>query len=576
MSFHTNYVPKRNGDIAVKFMTADALNGLSVVQQRGYQDFSTLSEWYQENPLDNHLGIVSEFGKQGDGKEAIPFYQDMIKSGAILRTNGWEGKFWYDVAVETDNRTKTVGDTSFQTYPGIGGTEFDIILNREFAPGTKITCNAMDDDGMELVISYSVPVNDTPGGGFLHRVYLATDNEELYYPSELLKEDIEYFDVDHGIAEYGERLAIPHMPGRSNYMTFEFQLGAPKGVETFFTGKADSIDLTKRVKERGVYSRDFIQEVEEYANKGMEVALIGQIVKTPQVSRTIYSVANMMQMLAIKKFNNIMSTALMFGRGFYDNRQKGGVRYNEGAWHQFRRGFIQTYPKKGGYTKTHLQALSNYVFKENPSMETIERVMRLKVGSELDANLDNIISVEANAQLNAVSTLLGSDRPLPSSPIKGSNLYDLELVPVKFTRVVIPGVGKIEKVKDVSLDYGMTYQDRRFVGVHAGGKNATTYSGIAWDITDQRYSNNGRLPEGVTNIGGNNSSNVYIVVPQGDVVYWGTANGRYSSTSAKNIVASRKTMTEEFFIYGSAAVWIKDPAKFVMIELEKGARRGYN
>src|SRR5690606_30239592 len=301
-----------------------------------------------------------------------------------------------------------------------------------------------------------------------------------------------------------------------------------------------------------------------------------QMIKTPNGSRAITSVANMMQMLAIKKFNSIMSTALMFGRGFYDNRQKGGVRYNEGAWHQFRRGFIQTYPKKGGYTRTHLQALSNYVFKENPSMEYIERVMRLKVGSELDANLDNIIRVEANAQLNAVSNLLGSDSMLPSKVVKGSNLYDLEVVPVKFARVTIPGVGKIEKVRDIALDYGTTYQDRHFVGVHAGGKNSTTYAGLAWDITDQRYSNNGRLPQGVTNIGGNDSSNVYMVVPKGDKVYWGTAHGRYSSVSAQNIIASRKTMTEEFFIYGSAAIWIKDPSKFVMIELEKGARRGYN
>lgn len=577
MSFHTNYVPQRNGDIAVKFMSADALNQTSLVQQRGYQDFSTLSEWYQENPLDNHLGLMSSnFGTQGNKMEVVPFYQDMLNSGAILETNGWEGKFWYDMAVETDNRTKTTGDTSHQTYPGIGGTEFDIILNREFAPGTKITCNAMDDDGMELVVSSSVPVNDTPGGGFLHRVYLATDNEELYYPSELLKEDIEYFDVDHGISEYGEPLALVHMPGRSNYITFEFQLGAPKGVETFYTGKADSIDLTKRIKERGVYSQDFIEEVQKYANEGIEVAVVRQMIKTPNGSRAITSVANMMQMLAIKKFNSIMSTALMFGRGFYDNRQKGGVRYNEGAWHQFRRGFIQTYPKKGGYTRTHLQALSNYVFKENPSMEYIERVMRLKVGSELHTNIENITSVEANAQLNAISNLLGSDSVLPSKVVKGSNLYDLEVVPVKFSRVTIPGVGKVETVKDIALDYGMTYQDRRFVGVHAGGKNSTTYAGLAWDITDQRYSNNGRLPQGVTNIGGNDSSNVYMVVPKGDKVYWGTANGRYSSVSAQNIIASRKTMTEEFFIYGSAAVWIKDPSKFVMIELEKGARRGYN
>lgn len=570
MSFHTNYVPNRGMDTAVKFKTAG--QALSIIQQRGYQDFSTMSEWLDEDYMSNHLGLINYFGQQKGMPETVPFYADMLNSGAVIETNGWDGKFWYDVPVETDNRTKTVGDTSHQQYAGIDGTTFDIILNREFSPGTQITANGMDVDGIALIVSDAEPVNDTPGGGFLHRVYLASNDPELTYPTELLKTDIEYFDTDHGVSEYGEKLALVHLPGQSNYMTFEFKLGAPKGVETYYTGKADSIEINRRMTR----SEDFLDEVENYANQGIEVAFIKQTIKTPQGSKNIVSVANMMQMLAVKKFNNLMSTALMFGRGFYDNRQKGGVRYNEGAWHQFNRGFIVTYPKKGGFTKMHLQAVSDYAFKENPYLDPIERVLRMKVGSELDVNIDNITREETQLQLNNIASLLGSDNQLPKKAIIGTDLNKLELLPVRFERVTIAGIGKFEKTRDIQLDYGSTYRDRRFNGVHAGGKNAETYAGVAWDITSQEYSNNNKLPQGVTNIGGNNSSNIYMVVPKGDKVYWGTENGRYSSKSAKDIVASRKTMTEGFFIYGSAAVWIKDPKRFVKVELEKGARRGYN
>ena len=45
---------------------------------------------------------------------------------------------------------------------------------------------------------------------------------------------------------------------------------------------------------------------------------------------------------------------------------------------------------------------------------------------------------------------------------------------------------------------------------------------------------------------------------------------------ATDIVASAKTMHSSFFIYGFAACWLKDAGKFVVIELEKGARKAFN
>jgi len=66
-----------------------------------------------------------------------------------------------------------------------------------------------------------------------------------------------------------------------------------------------------------------------------------------------------------------------------------------------------------------------------------------------------------------------------------------------------------------------------------------------------------------------------MVTPKGDKVYWGRENGRYSMNSATDILASAKTMHTSFFIYGFGDIWMKDPSKFVMMELEKPARKGY-
>lgn len=560
-----NYIPNRGRDTVIKMMKAG--DAASLIQQRGYQDFSTVTQLFDEDPLNTHLGIVQEFGKQKH-QATVPFYQDILQAGATLETNGWEGKFTYDLPIETDNRIKTVADMSHQSYAGIDNTEFDIAINVELAPGTKITCNGIDDDGLELVVVDSEPSNDLAVGGFVMRVKLATDNPSLTYPVDLLKDDIEYFEVDHGVAEYGEKLALVHMPGRSNMQTLEFQLGSPKGVETFWTGKADSINLAAGKTD----SRDYLDEVEAFAKEGKEVAIIAQ--KTAGKIGT--SVATMLQMLAINKFNHLMSTSLVFGQGSTLTTDKGVIRYNEGLWRQFRRGFIVTYPKRMGMQRMHLMQAADYAFKENPALDIIDRVLRFKVGTELEKNFTELYREEAANQLNNISNLLGSTSVLPTNPVKGNDLYNLSLELVRFKTLTLPSIGKVETIVDPSLNYvGM--QDRRFKGANPNGMSSTTYSGVIWDVTNQTYSNNRRdLPNGVTNIGGNDKANIYLVMPQGDKIYWGTENGRYSHKSARDIVASRKTMTEGFFIYGSAAVWMRDPSRFVMIELDKAARRGFN
>jgi len=565
MSFYTNYVGNRNSDMAVAFTTADAAR--SLVSQQGYQDYSTLQDIYEEDPLRNHLGLIRQFGEQGD-VSVVPFYQDALSSGAILEVNGWEGKFHYDLPIETDNRTKTTGDTSDQPLAGIDGTTFQIILNKEFAPNTTLTANAIDDEGMTIVVSDAEPVQAV-AGGFLHTVVLGTNDSEKTYDTSLLKSDITYIDTGHGVAEYGEKLALAHLEAGSNYQTFEFQIGSPMGAETFYTGKANEVDLAWGKTS----SRDLISDVEDYSAKGMEIAFLKQNVPG---RGTVKSVASMMQVLTIRKFNTLMSRSLMWQRGFTLKTEKGTVRYNEGLWHQMRRGFILTYPKRMGMKKSHLGVLADYVFKQNPMMDVIDRVLRFKTGTELGKNFEMIYQDEFNEQINRIAPLLGAQRIMDSSPVSGS-WGELVLKPVKVKSVYLPGIGQVEHTVDKGLDYAAQgLQDRRFQGANANGFASTTYSGLMWDVTDQAYSNNGRMPAGVTNIGGNDKANIHLVVPKGDKVFWGTENGRYSSKSAKDIVASRKTMTESFFIYGSASTWMRDPSKFAMIELAKEARRGYN
>lgn len=558
MSFYTNSALTRNGNAMID---VKPIKRTSLVNQQGWQDASTLYTWYQDDPMKNHLRLQSWFGQQEMQK--VPLFQDVLDHDAILEVNGWDGKFSYDYPVETDNRVKTSDDYSHQKYAGVDGTTFKIVLNREFGVGTTLTCDGLD--GEEIAVVDAEPVKDL-GYGFEHTVVLNTNDPDKEYPSELLQKDIEYFETGHGIAEWGEKLGTVHMPSPTSYMTNEFQLGSPFGYETFFSGKSDSVDL----KEGSANSNEFINQLEKFYSQGQEMVLVKD--NSPNATHK-YSVGTILEMLTINKFNRVMSTKLMFQKGGTIKTQKGTVRYNEGLWHQMQRGYKITYGKRGGITREHIKRARDYVFKANPFKDAVASRLRFKCGSRAFDNILEIFKDEVNNQISNLAALLGADRLLPENPVSG-DLYNLELKPVRFTKVNLPGIGMVEIEEDFSLNYA-NVTDRNLGGMNPHGADYTTYSMFIWDAADQSYSNNQSLPKGTKSVGTNNDANIYLVVPKGDKIYWGRENGRYDMTRATDIVASAKTMHSSFFIYGFGALFLVDPSKLVTIELKKSARKGF-
>lgn len=567
MSFFTNQTFQRNGDAVVDIRTTTVDKATALVNSQGSQDFSTLSTWYNEDPLNNHMKLQSYFGQQSESA-SLPLFQDVIKHDAILELNGWatNSKFTYDLPIETDTHMKTVDDTSDQQYCGADGSTFRIVLNRELAPFSSISCQGMDGD--ILVISEAFPVRNV-GIGYEHYVTLAGSEQDpdAVYPSHLLKKDIQYFEIgSSALAEYSEKLSLVHMPQGTNYMTCEFYLGNGQGVETFVTGMADSVDL----RFGSTHTKDYIKEIEQMYKKGNEVVLGMQKLSNGAHK---YTIGSIMEMLAIQKFERNMNTSLLFQKGFTQSTSKGFLRFNEGLWRQMRRGFIITYGKRGGITLEHIKKIRDYVFKANPTKDVKDSIIRFKAGTEAFNNIDTLIQREFNVQLQQIAPLLGSDRVTPVNPVSG-DLYNLKLELIRAKTVNVPGIGWIEVMEDKSMNY-INVTDKNLRGMNPNGMDYTTYSAIIWNANDQTYSNNGDLPKGVTKVGNDNEANIYMVVPKADKVYWGRENGRYSMNSATDILASARTMHTSFFIYGFGAMWMKDPSKFVMLELEQSARKGF-
>jgi hypothetical protein len=496
---------------------------------------------------------------------ADSIYRDAVSSNAVLEVNGQDGGFRYKMAIETDNCMKTVEDSSSQAadgYVGADGTSFRIVLNKQLSPFTPISCDMAFGDVL-IVDDQEVTFL---GYGFEHWVKLVGSEEDRskVYPASLLQNDVMYKEVASSyIAEYSEKLAKVHLPSGTSYLECEFKLGSGQGVETWFTGKADSVKLLP-----GYTTADTENYLKEIQMMGMD-ADAEVIASVAQVgNRTITTIANLLEMLAIKHFNEKFNTSLMFMVGAKIATSKGSLEFNEGLWRQMRRGRIVTYNKKGGAELSDLQTVRNYVHKYNNS-RVEDTYLRMKAGSELYDNLERIIQQHAFQQVTNLAPLLGQDRVVEQRFVTGQ-LDALSVGLVRFKDAYLPGIGKFEAIRDTTLDY-VSGADVRRRGNNPGGKDHTTYSGIIWDVTDQMYSNNATLPEGTTAVGGETTArqNVYLVRPERNAVVWGRENGRYNSQKASDIIASSKTMHESFFMYGFGAMWLTDPSKFVMLELKE-------
>jgi hypothetical protein len=301
----------------------------------------------------------------------------------------------------------------------------------------------------------------------------------------------------------------------------------------------------------------------------MDLGANGPIKSTANIGSTV-------EYLVGKQLNKLTGTQILFQRAGTIKDTNGVIRFNEGLWHQLRRGFIIKYGKPGGITFTHVKQAAEYVFRMNPDLEYEQRRIKFKCGTLAFENMIDLFQKEILAQQTALGPFLGADRQIPN-PVQGTDPTNLSWRPIRFTSVYVPQLGQVEIERDASLDHGMM-QDRFSKGMHGENKAHTTYSMIIWNATDQVYSNNQKnLPKNTSLVaGGNANSNVYIVKPEGPMQYSGMINGRYDMRKSSDIVASNKTIAQEFWAYNNCSVWLEDPSKFVMIELEKSERKGFN
>lgn len=554
-----------NGDQVIMFTDKKTVSSIN-----GVQDLPSLYSWYKEDPDKHHLGLMNLWGKQAVKSYGI--LRELLQNKAILEVNGWDGGFTYDIPVEEHKGCYTTRDMSSQQYAGVDGGTFKIVLNRAFTTGDVLTNDKYR--GQQLIVSGEEPVLAV-GEGFEHTVKLADNDKNTWYMASNLVKGIQFFKVGHAIlGERGTNFSHFDLPDTVGMMRCEFRLGSASGVESYITGLADSKSFSGADAQSKMYLDQMASEFQ-----GNDYAVLADL-KTGQDGKRVPDlktarIGATMEFLTMRELERLTAQKLMFQRAATVRDSNGVARLNEGLWHQLRRGKIINYGRAGGITRDHLKEAAEYVFRTNPFKQDVERRIKFKCGKYAYQNIIEIFKDEVLSQNASLNNFLGTDRTIPN-PVRGTDPFNLEYVPIRFTKVFIPGIGNVQIEEDTSLNM-MEGVDRLAGGFHPENLSETAYSMVIFDVEDQQYSNNKDLPQGSTLIeGGNKRANIYLVKPEGEMSYWGKSNGRYDYKKGGDIIASMKQIGQEFWAFNICDIHVMDLTRFVMIELDEAARKGYN
>ncbi len=571
MSITQQNVPRiYNGDQVIMFTGAKDVKSI-----QGYQDLPSLYSWYKEDPDKHHLGMMNLWGQQA--QTSYPIYRELLESKSVIEVNGFDGGFTYDIPVYDSKGCYTSRDMSSQPFPGLDGGSFKIVLSREYTTGDILSYDV--EFGQQIVVSGDEPVAQM-GDGFEHTVKLVDNDKETWFLAGNLAKGISYFKLNHVVlGEYGTNFSHVDMPDTVGQMRCEYTLGSLRGVEAYVTGAADA----KSFGGAAATSKEYLRVLANEAEQLGEIAVMANVKmsggkKMPDM-RTA-RIGTTMEFLVHRELERLTAQALLFQKAGVIRDVNGAnlTKLNEGLWHQLRRGKIIKYGRPGGITREHIKEAVEYIFRANPHKATVERRIKFKAGKQAYENILAIFKDEVasqNAGLN-VANLLGSDRVLPKSPVSGTDLMNLTYNPVRFTNVYLPDIGYVEIEQDTSLDV-QPMVDRLAMGMHPERAAHTTYSLVIWDVADQKYSNNEDLPKGAKLMdGGNKGANIFLVKPEGEMTYWGSSKGRYDINKAGDIVSSHKQIGQEFWAWNSIGIFVKDLTKFIMIELDEAARKGFN
>lgn len=523
-----------------------------------FTDQNHLFALYDEAPFTTHLGLITAFNQMKLVSTPLINQTELRKN--VILVNGMNGRFTFTMPFELQG-VRVIEDINDATIAklGIDGQPFEVLLSEDiFATNDVITYDFRD--GKQLYIKRYV---GQAGEGHIYEVQLVTqDPKNDYFPKDALQPGVEYFKVGNILNEFDQEGSS--VMAQTGELKFENRLSGHRMVEHKITAYADRLEIPTAT---GAFS-DKLQNFLNPNNQDF-IATFGAYKSGKPVPGT-GSYATMAELLVMAELRRMEEHQLMWGKaGTVTGSRNQTKTIKNGLYEQLKLGNRYKIQR---YSKNVLTQAFIGLFANRPDIKIEERYVKIQAGQGAYYEILKIF----NQEMQAIPLVM---QAYDLNVVRKENFVNNSVQNLstgyQVVKVFIPGIGTIEVEHNPAFDVNTSRKaDEPMVGMFP----RWSYTAAILDVTDKGATNAAARTAGVEFMeGANQSANIFMVKPkqmQKDII--SIIPGRSmglglfgSSSVGGKVLAATKEPTATITIENASEVWVKDPTRTILIELDR-------
>jgi len=522
-----------------------------------FTDQNHLFALYDEAPFTTHLGLITAFNQMKLVSTPL-INQTELKKNVIL-VNGMQGRFTFTMPFELQG-VRVIEDINDATIAklGIDGQPFEVLLSEDiFATNDLITYDYRD--GKHLYIKKYV---GQAGEGHIYEVQLVSqDPKNDYFPKDGLQPGVEYFKVGNILNEFDQEGSS--VMAQTGELKFENRLSGHRMVEHKITAYADRLEIPTATGAFNESLRNFLNP-----NNADFISTFGAYKDGKPVPGT-GSYATMAELLIMAELRKMEEKQLMWGKaGTVVGSRNQSKTIKNGLYEQLKLGNRYKIQR---YNKGILEQAFIGLFANRPDIKIEERYVKIQAGAGAYYEILKIF----NEEMKAIPLVMQAyDLNVVRKESFANGVQNLS-TGYQVVKVFIPGIGTIEVEHNPAFDVNTSRKaDEPLIGQFP----RWSYTSAILDVTDKGSTNATARTSGVEFMeGANQSANIFMVKPkqmQKDII--SIIPGRSmglglfgSSTVGGKVLAATKEPAATITIENSSEIWVKDPTRTILIELDK-------
>jgi len=520
-----------------------------------FSDANHLFNIWGEDIKRTYLGVIDVWNQMSLVSTPLIKMTELQKN--VIYVNGDDGEFTFSMPYKLEG-VRVMEDLTDVTNltPGIDGQTFQVLLGDgsnepTFQKGDTISYDYRDGD--QLFIR---EVGDQRGEGFEYTVEIvAQDKKNTWFNKYYLAPGTQYFKVSNRLNEFTENMS--GIVEESGMMKLLHKLGSWRGVEYTITGSAQRLKLPHNIDLARKYDSYMTPTSEEFA------LVFGKNDGTGKIQKGTLTWASMVEIMLAKEYLKMEENELMWAQPGQVMGARGMSMYiNGGLYDQMKKGNRYRVPR---YTRELIMNAFGSLFYSRPDIAPKDRYFKVQGGrgavneytrlfaEELQRTATQFGLVLNNTGLNIVS----GDRMNLSAGFEVSKMY-------------LPGTGWVEIEYNPAFDAQTSRKaDEPLIGAYG----RYSYTSAIFDVTNGESTNAATPSSSVEFMeGANRNANIFMIRNSGmPATKFTIINGRtspYGLYSGKYGVASGRQDGFTMMAEGQSSIWLKDPTRSVLIELD--------